>query len=840
LRGGISLAGAGGLASDLTQLGAFSTSAGQFLVSGRNSTTAVDVWKVQPNGSILHLDAADALAIPGVDRAELSDLKVVGVGDRQILLTASGAGNFVSTRLIETNGTLGRANIVWSNQGTGMNAPQHLDSVTVAGVTYVVVGASQSSSLSLFRLTQDGALIPADHIIDELSTRFSRVSALETLMVDGRAYVFAGGEDDGISVFTVMPDGQLLHLATLADTNDRSLADVSAIAAMEIGGSIALFVSSRTETGITQLLFEPGQIGQTATVGAGRQNGTGRGDLLRASAGTTQIVGGAGDDILIAGPSPVTLTGGPGADIFVAAPVTGKILISDFTPGTDRLDLSGLGMIRSTLQLSFRVLTDGIMITFGQTQIQIRTADKTPLAANYFNNALFPVAHYDLAGMRTSMLGTSGNDTLNAGAFGSTGHGLAGRDLLNGNAGPDLLSGGAGDDTINGAGGDDTLLGDYGNDLLMGGAGNDRISGGLDQDTIFGGAGNDTIMGEVGNDMLYGELGNDLITDPLGDNAVRGGEGNDTITTGTGRDRIWGENGNDSINSGAGNDQIWGGDGHDWITGGTGNDTIFGGTGNDTLLGADGNDIIDGGPGNNNINGQNENDRLLGGTGNDTIIGGAGNDTILGGGGQDTLNGQDGNDLIRGGAGNDLIQGLTGNDILYGEAGNDLLIGGEGNDLIHGDGDSDRLDGGAGNDSLFGDAGNDQLVDLFGHNFLSGGTGNDVLRAGPGNDRLQGGPGSDHLTGGAGADLFVFRDPHDYDRSRDVITDFAHGPDHLDMAGLGLRFIGEAEFSAARQVRAYHSGSAMIVEADLNGDGHADLTLQLNSLAALTRGDFLL
>jgi len=876
LGGGISLAGTGRLGPDVIQLGSFATASGQFLYSARNATTAFEIWKVQPGGSLTRIDGAEALSIPGRDRPEISDMGVAAVGDRQFLLMTSASGNFIATHALEANGTLGRANIVWATQGVGLNAPGLLSHVTVAGVTYAVVASGQSSSLTMFRLTHDGALLPVDHVIDERTTRFNGASALDTVMVDGRAFIFVGGADDGISVFTVMPDGRLLHLVTLADTDARSLADVSAISALEINGKIAVFVASRTEVGITQFQFDPGQIGQTLTVGAGKYTGSGGADLLRAGGDTTQIIGGAGDDILISGSAPVTLTGGAGADIFVVSPVSGKILISDFTPGTDRLDLSGLGMIRSILQLTIKTIADGLRISFGDMEIHVRTADKTGLAANYFDNSLFPIAHYNLARMRTSLLGTSGNDTLAASTAGSTAHGLAGNDLLNGNIGHDLLSGGSGNDTLNGAAGNDTLQGNAGNDLIRGGAGNDNLGGGADRDTIYGGDGRDTITDPSGDDTIYGEAGDDLISDAAGANVIWGGPGNDTITSGAGRDRIYGDAGNDRINAGAGDDAIWGGDGNDTITGAAGHDTIDAGGGNDSVTGGDGNDVLSGNYGNDNLNGMNGNDRLLGGQGNDTLIGGAGLDTLLGGIGDDLLYGQDGFDLMRGedghdrliggngndipdgGAGNDALNGQAGNDTFWGGAGQDSLIGGDGQDMMHGgadndtllgqnghdvlygEGGNDRLDGGTGNDSLYGGAGSDVLVDLFGNNLLVGGDGHDQIRGGGGNDRIQGGRGRDTMTGGAGADVFVFRDASEHDGSRDVITDFVRGIDRIDLGGLGLRYVADAEFSAARQVRAHSMPGGMLVEIDLNGDHQADLSLMLNGLAALARGDFVL
>ena len=53
--------------------------------------------------------------------------------------------------------------------------------------------------------------------------------------------------------------------------------------------------------------------------------------------------GGGGDDVLIGGKGDDTLTGGPGADTFLwQLGDAGHDVVTDFTPGTDRLDLSQL------------------------------------------------------------------------------------------------------------------------------------------------------------------------------------------------------------------------------------------------------------------------------------------------------------------------------------------------------------------------------------------------------------------------------------------------------------------------------------------------------------------
>ncbi|MBT0778280.1 calcium-binding protein [Paracoccus sp. pheM1] len=764
------LAGPAGLPGDVIRLGQFQTTQGNFLYSARDGQTAFDIWRQAADGTIAHVTQAALPLGSGVQGTEIDDMLVATLADRSFLISASATGNYVAVQMIHADGSVGTAHMLWSWHGLGMDQPSHLATVAVGGVTYLVVAAAQSSSLTTMRLTYEGELLPADHVIDERSTRFAGATALATATLDGRAFVFVGGGDDGLSVFTVLPEGRLMHLATLVDTDDRALADVSALSALVIEGKIALFASSRRESGITQFVFEPGGIGLTRVVGAGWQSGTEGNDMMQASAETRGLDGGAGDDILIAGGSPVQMTGGAGADIFVAAEVNGKITITDFEPGVDRLDLSFLGMVRNVGQLGFRPESYGIRIFYGNSVIWVMTRDNTMLQASAFDNSLFPIAHYAAPDMRTTVAGTAGNDTLNASRNGSDVFGHAGNDLLLGGPGDDNLQGGAGNDTLRAEAGADTLMGHEGNDLLFGGDGNDSLVGGPGDDTLWGQVGNDLLYGDDGNDLLWGGDGNDLLwggngNDNLaggaGSDTLRGDAGNDTLIGHEGNDLFFGGNGNDSLVGGPGDDTLWGQVGNDTLSGDHGNDLLWGGDGNDLLWGGNGNDNLAGGTGSDTLRGDAGKDTLIGHEGNDLLFGGDGNDSLVGGAGDDTLWGQVGNDTLSGDDGNDLLYGGDGSDLLWGGNGDDLIYGGDGNDTLRGDGGDDLLRGDAGDDLLFGGDGNDSLVGGAGHDTLWGQVGNDTLSGDDGNDLLYGGDGSDLLWGGNGDDLIYGGDGND-------------------------------------------------------------------------------
>lgn len=146
-----------------------------------------------------------------------------------------------------------------------------------------------------------------------------------------------------------------------------------------------------------------------------------------------------------------------------------------------------------------------------------------------------------------------------------------------------------------------------------------------------------------------------------------------------------------------------------------------------------------------------------------------------------------------------------------------------------------------------------------GHLRLFGGAARDTLIGGGGNDQLHGGDGSDRLTGGAGADLYRYSATSESTRSApDEIFGFAPGEDRIDLNKVDAKastpdneafaFIGAAAFSAAGpggpgEVRVqYVSGDLWSVEADVNGDGLADLSIQVHVAGPvpLTAADFIL
>ena len=573
-------------------------------------------------GDLVHQSGS---AVPGlVDTVALNTVTVQG---NTFLLAADyGAQGVSSFRINDNTGALSATDTMGAAQGLGVSSPTAMQVVQAFGATWVILAAAESSSLSVMQLSSTGELIAADHVIDTLHTRFGGVQSLAVVETNGHVFIVAGGADDGLSLFTLLPDGRLVHLQTMAHWDGLGLMDVSQITAQQVGNEIQVFVASDDAAGISQFSLSLDSLGQVLT----NRTAGGAGDDLIVASGDETLNGWGGDDILVAGAGDTVMTGGTGADLFVLSAGGHSATITDFDPANDRLDLSDWPMLRDPAQLTITPTRTGAVITFRDNTLTVYTASGQPL------NSIGSHFH---GPDRVLVLGQPVGQALT---------GSRGNDILSSDDGHDTIDAGGGHDEIWSRDGDDLIYAGWGYDYVGAGGGNDTIWAADGDDTVYGNAGNDIIGGGTGEDQLWGGEGNDLQFGDAENDTLGGAAGNDTLWAGEGHDLLFGDLGHDELGGGTGADQVWAGAGNDLLYGGEGWDSLGGGTGNDTIWADGGNDLGFGGDGD---------DLIAGGTGNDTIWAGEGADTIYGGADHDVLGGGAGRDVITGGRGNDTLSG---------------------------------------------------------------------------------------------------------------------------------------------------------------------------------------
>lgn len=612
-------------------------------------------------------------------------------GSQSLAFAAYATENKIVSMRIDSNGTVTlRDEMTDESVGAALASPIAIKTVEVGGKIFVLVAASGSGGLSVFEVAFNGDLTLTDTLLDTRDTRFADAAQIETITIDGRVFVAAAGSDRGISLLTLTPGGQLHHIDTAPAALSAPLNGITDLALAEVGGELNIWASTQGAPYLVQYTATGFDIGLTTTAnaGGGTLSGSGSDDILQGLQGDDFLSGGAGDDLLIDGQGSDTLTGGSGEDVFQMAPDGVLDVITDFVPGTDKLDLTRLPGLWDRDEIVVLPRSWGAELRYGDEVIEIRTASGQTLN-------------------RDDLLE---NSILETGRLAPT---VTSGTIVGGTGGDDFIGGDANEDVM-GQSGNDNLRGEDGNDTLSGGQGNDILSGGRSEDFLTGDEGDDTITGDAGFDTIEGGEGNDVLIGGDQADSLRGGNGDDRLQGDAGFDNLYGDNGNDTLIGGNTADRLHGGNGDDLLRGGTNFgitvDGLFGGAGNDSLYGEGGYDYLEGGSGNDFLDGGNQADNLYGGLGFDTLLGGNGLDRLFGGADDDIAYGGAGNDGLFGDAGNDYLDGGDGDDRFFGGTGNDSLIGGSGQDEIHGGAGFDTIIGGAGNDTMTGDFNADRFV----------------------------------------------------------------------------------------------------------------------------------
>jgi Ca2+-binding RTX toxin-like protein len=624
--------------------------------------------------------------------------------------------------------------------------------------------------------------------------------------------------------------------------------------------------------------------------------GTSNGDYLEAGLGNDALFGGNGDDTIQFGSGNQTATGGAGADHFRVGLVQGTV--TDFTIGTDKIDfsdtdISNMGRVRDLLSqgvngATLSADTGGLhyeMVLQGISSASLSDSDFLLGSANqgpYIET------------------GTALQDYQFGGTFNDIFHGGDGNDRIYGGGGIDQLFGEGGNDTLivdgqvafggtydGGAGIDTLLLRNYhtNNTVTLNGPGSTYLLFGPSQANFTGiermqfdsevgtslagvisaplipGSGITELIGGAGTDsfvvlVLAGgtyTMGSYTLTNWNGEDALVLFT-NNTVTANVTlnasalavKQVLVGSSGNDTLNGSGGNDTLDGGAGDDILSGGAGINTYLGGAGNDRL-------VIGTGANGSSIDGGTETDTLAvsGTVGALASVIGIEAIELTGGASLTLTNTQFSTGLALGstisGTGS-LVVNMAPTDLelnlntLVVLGGSSITVtgnGSTGDDTIKGiNGAVNTLNGGDGNDQI------------------RGGGLADIINGGNGNDKLFGAGGADIMTGGAGADIFRFQTvaSSGVGAAADQITDFLIGTDKLGFAQIdtdpttpgdqAFAFIGTSAFGATgvAQMRYMNSGANLLIQADIFGDGIADMEVVLQGLAGqtLTGASFLL
>ena len=698
-----------------------------YIYVARSTGDTLTGFKMTSDGNLQLVSSVTDSANTYLDN--ISSLASIQIGANTFLLAASISESGVSVLQVGDNGTLATVSSFGTDESLPLEKPAQVMAVNYNGHDFVVLASFGTSSLTILEIDATGELTFIDQINDTLNTRFGGAAAMDIIKIEDQVLIAIAGNDGGISLFQLLPNGRLILTDTLVDETYMALGSVKQLRFAVIDGDLELFALANGEAGLTRLQIDIGDTGITAE----SRDGTNHNDILLAR-GNDTINGAGGDDIIIDGTGQNTLTGGNGADLFIfQADDNSADTILDFDIQQDTIDLSAYQELSSLNDLRIQTTSTGAIIWVNGDKITLVSHDKTTINATALHDAIqlqpsHTIMPKDIIPSEPEPItGTSSSDNLTGSAADDTINGLDGNDWITPGSGSDIIDGGAGSDMVSfydhsqavivdftlgtvRSGADtnqisnvENITGSIFGDWIRGDDNDNRLRGLGDYDWFIGSGGNDTYEGGTGRDMVSYVYADARVVVDLGAGAgLQGQAAGDTYDS---IERITGSIYSDLFYGSDGADDFRGLGGYDWFVGsGGGKDRYYGGSGKDTVsyaasdAGVTASIVLGRGSAGDadrdlyfeieNLTGTNFNDELTGDNGRnilrgmygeDRLFGLGGNDRMTGGGSDDYLDGGDGWDFAIFSGNQDEYTISTANGITTVDR---ILAGGEGTDTL--------------------------------------------------------------------------------------------------------------------------------------------------------------
>ena len=360
---------------------------GDIAAIARRGAPGVTLYALSDSGGMTQI--GQILDGPKAYLAGISDIASVQIGADRMLLVASALENGLSSYRVSAGGAVEWIDSLGAQNGLAVNGPAQLQTITMAGQSFAVLASTLSSSVSVVRINPMGVMFLTGHLVDDRSTRFGDVTALEMFVARGRAFVVVGGTDAGLSVLEFLPGGRLMPYVSFSLETGTGMVAVMGIETRVMADRVMLFVVDARGDRLQQFELTLATLGLRIDAAGGVTLGTGLDDRIIGSAVADTLQGGAGADWLHDGGGQDVMTGGAGADVFVFARDGALDRINDFEDGLDRIDLSDWGRIYSRDALTITATPTGAEISYGAERLIVGTASGTSFAPGSFTDADF-------------------------------------------------------------------------------------------------------------------------------------------------------------------------------------------------------------------------------------------------------------------------------------------------------------------------------------------------------------------------------------------------------------------------------------------------------------------
>lgn len=360
---------------------------GDCAVLSRWNTPGLQVFHLNANGSLSFV-----AAVADTDKsyvANVSDTASATIAGQDYLLALSSLESGITSYVLDANDKASLVDSLGTRDLLAVSGPAALQVLEVADVTYAVIAATGSSSLSVVRVNALGCLFQTDHIVDDLTTRFHRTAVLDSFTMMGRSFVVTAGTDAGITIMELLPGGTLSHFATGVFETGSGLGAVTGLEVAVNGTTASIYVVDARADRVQRFEIALAGLGGVVQAVGGVATGTTRDDLVLGTAASERLFGGEGDDRLHSGGGVDVMTGGAGADRFVFGAGSDNLRITDFALHSDRIDLSDWGRVYSTAALTITATATGARISLNGHDVTVISANGQSLSAASFLDSDF-------------------------------------------------------------------------------------------------------------------------------------------------------------------------------------------------------------------------------------------------------------------------------------------------------------------------------------------------------------------------------------------------------------------------------------------------------------------
>lgn len=216
-----------------------------FTIDGAGQLTAVD----------------NATDTGPINMEQVRDLSTVSIDDGAggtnhfVFTVADGAGedpvddDGISVFRVASDGTMTNVDNIIADGTNRLNNPQDIEAVQVddgAGGTntFVVAGGNQDG-LSVFSVAPDGTLTITDNVLDDATMNLANVRSIDSFEINGTSYIAVGADEGGVSFFEIAPDGTLTNVGNVADDGVLNLAAIDHVYVGDYQGASVLWVAGR-------------------------------------------------------------------------------------------------------------------------------------------------------------------------------------------------------------------------------------------------------------------------------------------------------------------------------------------------------------------------------------------------------------------------------------------------------------------------------------------------------------------------------------------------------------------------------------------------------------------